>query len=568
MALREWMTADPITAGPSESIREALQRMRRHRVDVLPVTLGGTVLGMIRGADILRRAFEPGWNPGETGTETGRRTVAEFLSEAEAVSPDMDEEEALARMRAAGVPVLAVVEGARLVGTVSEADLLGFLLDRWASGSGRRPSSRTGNQLDVLLRVARDATESLELSTILQEITRHAMAALPIDQSALLLLPSKDSPNLIVHSLYASAENERSTLDRLPVEGTVSGRVTLQRRSMKVDDLDREERFRDTPERFSGELRSLLSTPLVFRGECLGVLNFWCRRPHAYLDSDLELMELIAGHISAAVQSARRVEMEQRLVEELRHANQIKDEFLAVATHDVRNALQGVLSYARILARKTGGDPSLAGLTNDLHEAASYLKALINDLHDLARLGMQAIRLHPSRLDLRDLVGPIVDLHAEFAREEQVELCFPSPGPPLILEADPLRLRQILSNLVSNAIKYNRPGGRVEVRWREEDEEAVVEVQDTGIGIRPEHRDAVFDLFRRVGSSSRKAEGSGLGLTITRQLVELHNGRMELESEPGVGSTFRVRLPLHRLPEEEPSIVEPLPRPAPARSTP
>ncbi len=557
MSLRQWMTADPITAGPSETVREALQRMRRHGVDELPVTLGGAVLGMIRGADILGRALSPEASVG--AGELGLRPVADFLSDAVSIPPELPEEEALLRMQASGVPVLCVVEAGRLIGTLARGDLLGFLLDRVDRGSARRPALRTGNQLDVLLRVAREATESLELATILQEITRHAMAALPIDQSALLLLPAKDSPFLVVHSLYSAPEEDPSLHDLLPVEGTLSGWVTLQRRSLRVDDLEREGRYRHPSERFGGRMRSLVCTPLLFQNECLGVLNFWCHRPSAYLDSDLELVELIAGHISAAIQSARRVEREQRLVEELREVNRIQDEFLAVATHDMRNALQGVLAYIGILTARARRDPTLVELAEDLFSAAHSMKTLITDLHDLARLGMRAIRLHPSPVDLQDLVHSVLDQQAEFAREEDVQLSLLAPQAPLVLEADPVRLRQVLYNLVSNAIKYNRPGGRVEVTWRQEEAEAVLEVRDTGLGVKPEHQEAIFDLFRRVTSSSRKAEGSGLGLTITRQLVDLHKGRIELESEPEVGSTFRVWLPLHRIPDEERPLVEPLP---------
>ncbi len=564
MPLRRWMTPDPITAGPSETLREVLQRMRRHRMDVLPVTLGGSVLGVVRSSDLLRGALAE--DPPADLQAMARRPVADFLTDAVSVPPDLTEAEALRRMWTAGSPVLCVVEDGRLIGTVSEGDLAGLLVESWTGGSVRRAPSRSGNQLDVLLRVAREASRSLEMATILQEITRHAVAALPIDQSALLLLPAKDSPLLVVHSLYSNPEEGEPPLEELPLEGTLSGWVTLQRRSLKIDDLDRESRFQDSPERFAGRMRSLVCAPLLFRDECLGVLNFWCHRPHAYLDSDLELVELIAGHISAAIQSARRVEREQRLVEELREVNRIQDEFLAVATHDLRNALQGVLAYIGILAVRAGDDPTLAELVGNLASASSGMKTLITDLHDLARLGMRAIRLHPTRLDLKELVLSVLDQHAEFAREEQVHLVWPEHEPSLHLEADPVRLRQVLSNLVSNAIKYNRPGGRVEVCWRQEDQEAVLEVEDSGVGIRPEHQQAIFDLFRRVASSSRKAEGSGLGLTITRQLVDLHRGRIELHSAVDQGSLFRVRLPLHRIPEEERPILEPLPPPLPPRS--
>lgn len=239
----------------------------------------------------------------------------------------------------------------------------------------------------------------------------------------------------------------------------------------------------------------------------------------------------------------RAIRVRERLAEkteELEEHNRIKDEFLAVITHDLRNSLQSVILFSHSLKRRSQ-DPLLLELGGHLRETGHYMKELLDDLHDLARLGMQALKMKAEEVDLVSLVERVLAEQTEPASESQIELKQLNSLGNVSLVGDAVRIRQILANLVSNAIKYNKPGGWVEVRTRLEGEEAVVEVADSGVGIDPEDQPHVFDLFRRVGGE--RADGSGLGLAITRQLVELHQGSLELESEVDRGSVFRVRLP-------------------------
>ncbi|HXE73553.1 MAG TPA: CBS domain-containing protein, partial [Candidatus Nitrosotenuis sp.] len=454
MAVRDWMSPDPVTIGPSETIREALQRLRRNRFEHLPVTLGGAVLGMLCGGTLLG-TFLSGDGNAEALME-GR--VADYMIEVPLLSPDMSEAEALARMRSCQCTTLPVVDGQRLVGILSQEDLFGHLLERLGGGSPRRQPRSSASRLDVLLGIAREVASTLELPVILREITRQLMTVLPVDRSALLLLRSPDDQEMEVHSLVTGSDEEGQPRT-IPREGTVSGWVALHRTSLRIDDLAAEQqRFPVTARMWKDKMRSMLSAPLVYRGEVLGVLNFWCRRPYAYLESDRELLELVAGHVAAAVHNIGRFEREQKLVEELREANRIKDEFLAVVTHDLRNALQALMAYSRILMRRAARLPEIASLAEGIHEAADYMAGLTADLHDLARLGMKAIRLHPQEVDLQELVPKVLEDYAEMAREAGIELRARGGGPGR-LRADPLRLRQILANLVSNAIKYNRPQG-------------------------------------------------------------------------------------------------------------
>ncbi len=239
----------------------------------------------------------------------------------------------------------------------------------------------------------------------------------------------------------------------------------------------------------------------------------------------------------------RAIRVRERLAEktdQLEEHNRIKDEFLAVITHDLRNSIQSVILFSHNLKRRSH-DPVLLELGGHLRESGNYMKELLDDLHDLARLGMQALKMKAEEVDLVSLVERVLAEQTQPASEGQIELKYQNRESHVNLVGDAVRIRQILANLVSNAIKYNKPGGWVEVRTRLEGEEAVVEVADSGVGIDPEHQARVFDLFSRVGNEP--VDGSGLGLAITRQLVELHQGSLELESELDNGSVFRVRLP-------------------------
>lgn len=243
---------------------------------------------------------------------------------------------------------------------------------------------------------------------------------------------------------------------------------------------------------------------------------------------------------------------------QLEQSHQIRDEFLAIVTHDLKNAIQGVLMSAYML-NKGLTEEELDEASSQISQSARYMAGLTTDLHDLARLGLKAIKLEPREIDLKDMVRRVVLEQEPQARERGIELRV-SPEPTVRLNADPLRLRQILTNLISNAVKYNRDGGWVEVRWTVEGGRVALEVQDSGNGIAPEERERVFELFSRLGDGSGKVEGSGLGLAITRQLVELHQGDLELQSMVGEGSTFRVKLPG---PDLAPSVAASL-QPAPA----
>ncbi|SDS72549.1 two-component system, OmpR family, sensor histidine kinase BaeS [Actinoplanes derwentensis] len=210
---------------------------------------------------------------------------------------------------------------------------------------------------------------------------------------------------------------------------------------------------------------------------------------------------------------------------------------VADVAHELRTPLTNIRGWLE--AAQDDIAPTDAQLVALLHEEALLLQHVIEDLSDLAAVDAGTLRVHPEEIPVRDVVGQVVDIHVGTAHTAGVRLETVAVGDP-VLFADPVRIRQVVGNLVSNAIRYTPPGGTVTVTVQEQ----AILVRDTGIGISAEHLPRVFDRFWRADESrSRTTGGSGLGLAITRKLVEAHGGAISVESTPGQGTLFTVRLP-------------------------
>jgi len=185
-----------------------------------------------------------------------------------------------------------------------------------------------------------------------------------------------------------------------------------------------------------------------------------------------------------------------------------------------------------------------ADYLNDILESARHLLSLINDILDLSKIEAGRMELEPSEFDLPGAVENALILVRERANRHGIELAHDVDASLGAIRADERKVKQVLLNLLTNALKFTPAGGRVVVRARRHGGSAEISVADTGVGIAPEDQAAVFEEFRQVGTMSKKVEGTGLGLAISRKFIELHGGRIWVTSEPGVGSTFAFTLPL------------------------
>ena len=240
----------------------------------------------------------------------------------------------------------------------------------------------------------------------------------------------------------------------------------------------------------------------------------------------------------------RRLEFQSR---ELQKASRLKSEFLAGMSHELRTPINAMLRYTALMREEIYGalNEKQEGALRKIHGASQHLLALINDILDLSKIeaGKIPVRIEPVRLEA--VVAELSQTIEPMVREKKLAYLTEVADDLPAMETDRTKVKQILLNLLSNAIKFTAEGGVVVRAFPADDGRRVrVEVQDTGIGIRPEDLETIFDDFRQVDqSSTRKYGGTGLGLSITRKLVRLMGGVVSVESEFGRGSVFRVDLP-------------------------
>ena len=247
-----------------------------------------------------------------------------------------------------------------------------------------------------------------------------------------------------------------------------------------------------------------------------------------------------------------------RLYEELEAASRHKSEFLATMSHELRTPLNAIIGFSQVLKQQMYGqlNERQADYVEDVLSSGQHLLNLINDILDLAKVEAGRMELQPSTFELPTLLENAASMVRERATRQGIGLKVETDRSVGAIEGDERKVKQILFNLLSNAAKFTPTGGTVTLAARADNDQVVISVRDTGIGISVEDQEKVFEEFYQVGAS-RTQEGTGLGLALTRRLVELHNGHISLESEPGVGSTFTVTLPLHQTPvvQEAPAAI-------------
>ncbi|HEV8143062.1 MAG TPA: HAMP domain-containing sensor histidine kinase, partial [Methylomirabilota bacterium] len=231
-------------------------------------------------------------------------------------------------------------------------------------------------------------------------------------------------------------------------------------------------------------------------------------------------------------------------------ASQHKSEFLANMSHELRTPLNAVIGFSEVLLERMFGEvyAKQAEYLSDIHASAEHLLSLINDILDLSKIEAGRMELDVAEFDLPTAIDNALTLVRERAGRRGVALERAVDDRLGAIRGDERKIKQVLLNVLSNALKFTPEGGRVEVRAGIANGTAEISVIDTGIGIAPEDHDAVFEEFHQVGSAEKKSEGTGLGLPLSKKFVELHGGRIWLKSEIGAGSTFTFTLPLKGTP--------------------
>ncbi len=302
---------------------------------------------------------------------------------------------------------------------------------------------------------------------------------------------------------------------------------------------------REAEEKFAGVARpaAMLVMRIRVEGKVEGyLLCASLTDPEAFREHDIQLLSSLKEHIQAAFAKTR-------LLEELRALNDTKNEFLGLAVHDLRNPLGVISAWTGLSVRnlQTGRHP-VSRVIADLErvlKVAEQMNQIVAELLDISAIEAGKLRLEPRPEDLRGILEECGQLYAHLAAEKGIDLAL-APGPELPpVRADRNRVVEIMANLLSNAVKYTHPGGSVRVHYERRGGDAVVHVADTGQGLTPKDLETMFTRFGKLSTRPTGGEPStGLGLAIVKKIVELHGGRIWVESERGQGSTFSFSLPL------------------------
>lgn len=397
-------------------------------------------------------------------------------------------------------------------------------------------------QLERLLEVSRTLSSLLELEPLLQMII-DAASDLTYSQESSILLYDDLEGDLKFEAAPWFKSSQMQEL-RVPIEGSIAGEVFTYGEPVVVRDAVADGRiFRAVDEHTGFETHSLLSVPLKVEEVCFGVLTAVNKYGGHFTSEDQYILETLASQAAVAIQNAKSLIEIQKAYEELADLDQMKTDFIAITSHELRTPLGLILGHATFLQDALGDDQREQMAV--IIESALRLKEIIEDLSKVDNYRTGAAVLNWETVDLGVLVRRVSAGLMRLAEDYRVRIEFQLPGRPLVISADGEKLGLALSHIIRNGIMYNNPGGQVTISVEKAAGFAQFRVVDDGIGIPQEEQEKVFERFYQVENHMvRRRGGMGLGLSVAQLMVEMHQGRILLESEPGVGSTFTVLIPL------------------------
>ena len=432
---------------------------------------------------------------------------------------------------------------------------------------------------EALVNAAMMVSGTLEREEIIHRILSQALTVIPCDGVNLLLLQEN---NLQVVYQYGyqnlvtpeSVTNTHFSPDetRIILENAESDERTL------IADTWQDPRWFSTPT--TGWIRSYISVPIRVRGKILGLVNLDSSKPNNFNYAHVRTLKTLCALLSNTFENVQRYddiqlqadELEKRVKErtaelssanqELQRALRLKDEFLANMSHELRTPLTAILGMSELLESQARGplNETQIRYTQTIMDSGQHLLSLINDILDLAKIEAEKLEISIDSVYVNEVCDSCLFMIRPIAHSKNILLDFVPLQPDLAIQADPLRLKQILINLLNNAVKFTDEGGTIglEIHQVPSSQNVQFLVWDTGIGISPEDAKQLFKPFAQVdGSLSRSFDGAGLGLSLVAKLVELHGGSVKLESEGicGKGTRLTVTLPLH----QDNSLTAPLP---------
>ena len=411
--------------------------------------------------------------------------------------------------------------------------------------------ARSVSELKALGEVGQAVSSTLDLETVLTRIASHAVQ---LTDAAGGVIYEYDEKSEEFH-LRGSHQIEKEFVDALresPIRlgGGALGQAAFSGAPVEVADILDEREFSATrmrPVLRQLGYRSLLAVPLLREDEIMGGLTIFRRTPGSFPSEVVNLLQTFATQSVLAIQNARLFREIEEKSKQIEAANRHKSEFLANMSHELRTPLNAIIGFSEVLGERLFGElnEKQAEYTEDILTSGRHLLSLINEILDLSKVEAGRMELELATFDLPLAIDNARTFVRERATKHGITLDVAIDERLGEFAGDERKIKQILLNLLSNAVKFTPKGGRIGINARQTNGAVEISVSDTGIGIAAEDQPRIFEEFRQVGTDyAHKSEGTGLGLTLAKKFIELHGGKIWVDSEVGKGSTFTFTLPL------------------------
>lgn len=381
-----------------------------------------------------------------------------------------------------------------------------------------------------LAEISRDLASTVDLNILLNRIV-HAAADLSRAQAASILLYDESKGQLF----FEATTNLEEPIMRgliVPVEDSIAGLIVTQRKPIIIKDTRKEPRhFRHVGEVTKVTTRSLLGVPLIAKDKVVGALEAINKLVGEFSLEDQEILMDLGAQAAVAIENARLFQ---------------QSDLIAEMVHEIRTPLASLRTAAHLLARKDVSEDQRRKVVDIIDNETTRLIDMTSAFLDLARLESGRVPFQSERFDLVALLDECISMVRERIDQAGLHLNTSIPAELPVFQGDRDKIKQVILNLLSNAINYNRPDGSITLEAMSTHDQLTIKVSDTGHGIRQADLARLFDKFYRAQATERTVPGTGLGLAISKRIVEAHNGQIRVESEIGVGTTFTVILPLIR----------------------
>jgi PAS domain S-box-containing protein len=424
-------------------------------------------------------------------------------------------------------------------------NLATIMIDVTEQKEAERQLRQRAAELQTVAEVSTSAATVLEPEELLQEVVDLTKEDFDLYHAHIYLIDDEGKALKLAAGAGEAGQQMVAEGWSIPANSETSlvARAYRSREGVIVNDVREAPDFLPNPH--LSDTRAEMAVPMIVSDRVLGVLDVQSDKVGRFTQQDVNIQTTLAGQVATALDNARLFQEAQQVADRLREVDRMKSEFLANMSHELRTPLNSILGYTQLLLldlEDTLPQESMEDMQS-IHLNGQHLLSMINDILDLAKIEAGRLNLNFEALEIGTLLESVQASNSGLFLDKPIEMVIDMEEDVPAVWADSVRMTQVLNNLVANAVKFTDEG-KITIRAYQVDDGVNIEVEDEGIGINEEDMDKLFERFRQIdGSYTRRAEGTGLGLPITRHLVEMHGGVITVESEVGVGSTFTIHLP-------------------------